>query len=411
MRMRRKTATAAGRRRFLVGGAGVGLAGIWPLLLEDPPPRTIRHGRVGGTGGAVVPPTRISLADYGGMPGAGRAALVDAFRRAFAALAAAGGGTLLVPGGEYDFGSYTDATDIILCRNLKNIAISAYGATFTVTTAARSVPNFFYFFNFQNITIAGASFIDRGFTPWINWWGMYCVGLQADQSSSGFRMVDCYAEKVVGLLASNNNAAGRTLMSDISVQGEVRYAYYGVGANFIREKVKVDLVCHDVRRAFIAYSLKNADIVVKVHSTPDWPGSNGLVALVSGGASSGNVEDVRVRVDVSGECIHSAYVHFYHQGPEMDGYMRDIDATVNATDAKSVQNLFVFDHEIDGVQAKTARVWDRIALHGSVAGKFEGKVVSNASVSTSPGTVYLDPNLATAAKMHVLAAGFRVRPP
>jgi hypothetical protein len=195
------------------------------------------------------------------------------------------------------------------------------------------------------------------------------------------------------------------------VQGEIRYAYYGVGANFIREKVKVDLVCHDVRRAFIAYSLKNADIVVKVHSTPGWPGSNGLVALVSGGASTGNVENVRVKVGASGECIHSAYVHFYHQGPEKAGYMRDIDATVNALHARSVQNLFVFDHEIEGVQAKTARVWDRIAQHGAVPGQFEGKVVSNASVSTSPGTVYLDPNLAAVAKMNFLAAGFRVRSP
>jgi hypothetical protein len=240
---------------------------------------------------------------------------------------------------------------------------------------------------------------------------MYCVGIQADRPSGGFRMVDCYAERVVGLLASNNNAAGRTLMSDIRVKDEVRYAYYGVGANFIREKVSVELVCHNVRRAFIAYSLKHADILVKVHSTSDWPGSNGLVALVSGGASMGEVEDVRVRVDASGECIYGGYVHFYHQGPEKAGRMRNIDATVNAIHAKSVRNLFVFDHETDGVQAKTARVWDRIALHGALAGTFEGKVVSNASVSTSPGTVYLDPNLAKAAKTGSLAAGFRVRLP
>jgi hypothetical protein len=411
MGMMRKTASAAGRRAFLVRGAGMSVAGIWPLLLADPPVRIIRHGRVGGIGGAAVPPRRINLADYGGTPGAGRATLVDAFNRAFADLEVSGGGTLLIPAGVYDFGSYTEATDIILCRNLRNIAISAYGATFTVTTAARTVPNFFYFFNFHNITIAGASFIDQGFSPWLNWRGMYCVGIQADQASSGFRMVDCYAERVVGLLASNNNAAGRMLMSDVSVQGEVRYAYYGVGASFIREKVKVDLVCHNVRRAFIAYSLKNADITVKVNCTSDWPGSNGLVALVSGGASMGNVDDVRVRVDVSGECIHSGYVHFYHQGPEIAGHMRNIDATVNVINAKSVRNLFVFDHETDGVQSRTARVWDRIALHGALAGKFAGKVISNASVSTSPGTVYLDSNLAKVARMNALAAGFRVRPP
>jgi hypothetical protein len=403
--------TNSGRRGFLIGGIAAGVAGLLPINLEEPPRRMAWRGRVGDIAGAAVPSSVVSLADYGGMPGAGRPVLVDAFGRAFAALAEAGGGTLFVAPGLYDFGNVDEASDIILCRNLRNIAISAYGATFTAATRANVVPNMFYFFNFNNLTIAGASFIDTGFDPWVNWKGMYCVGIQADEMSSGFRMVDCYAERVVGLLASNNNAAGRMHLSNLSVEGEVRDAYYGVGANFVRDNVKVELVCHNVRRAFIAYSLKDAEIRVKARSTSNWPGSNGLVALVSGGASTGNVERVRVEVDVSGDAIHGSYVHFYHQGPEAAGVMRDIDATVNLVDVSSAQNMFVFDHETEGVQAKTSRVWDRISLHGTVTGKFEGKVVSNASVTTSPGTVYLDANLARLGQREVLASVFRVRDP
>jgi hypothetical protein len=298
-----------------------------------------------------------------------------------------------------------------LCRNARDIAISAYGATFIASTRANVVPNMFYFFNFNNITIAGASFLDTGFDPWVNWKGMYCVGIQADQMSSGFRMVDCYAERVVGLLASHNNAAGRMHLSNLSVEGEVRNTYYGVGANFVRDQVKVELVCHNVRRAFIAYSLKDAEILVKAHSTSNWPGSNGLIALVSGGASMGNVERVRVEVDVSGEGIHGSYVHFYHQGPEAAGAMRDIDATVNLINVNAAQNMFVFDHETEGVQAKTSRRWDRISLHGTVIGKFEGRVVSNRSMTTAPGTVYLDANLAGLGKREALAPVFRLRAP
>lgn len=411
MWLKRRTGNAARRRAFLLGGLGACVAGAVPPRPDDPPFRMIRRGSAGDIGDARVPPAIVSLADFGGRPGAGRSILVSAFGRAFGALADAGGGTLLVPAGLYDFGSYADAAYVILCRDLRNIAISAYGATFALTTTANVVPNFFYFFNFHNITVAGASFVDRGFSPWFNWRGMYCVGIQADKPSSGLRMVDCHAKRVVGLLSSHNNAAGRMHLSDISVRGEVRDSYYGVGANFIRERVDVELVCHNVRRAFIAYSLKNAAIRIVASSTSDWPGSNGLVALVSGGASTGNVENVRVRVEASGECIYSSYVHFYHQGPETEGHMRDIDATVHLINASSARDLFVFDHEADGVQAKTARSWDRIWLHGSVTGRFTGRVVSNTSVSTAPGTVLLDRNLAEMGKLKVPGPGFRVREP
>lgn len=393
--MRVGTEYARGRRRFLIGSAGAGAACLWPVRLQDAPPRIGKRGKVGDTGGAAVPSNRVSLADFGGVPGAGRTILAGAFGRALAALERRGGGILFVPPGLYDFGSHVDPAYIILCRNVRNVAISAYGATFMATTSARVVPNMFYFFNFSNVTIAGASFIDPGFSPWLNWRGMYCVGIQADQASSGLRMVDCYAESVVGLFASNNNAASQRHLSDISVQGEVRHAYYGVGASFIMKNVSVDLVCHNVRRAFIACSLRKGDIAVTTSNSLNWPGSNGLVSLATNGASSGNVENVRVRVDVSGDCIHSAYVHFYHQGPEAEGHIRDVDATVNVIDSHSTGTLFLFDHEVDGVQRNTARTWDRISLHGKVAPGYTGKIIANPSMTTSPGTVYVDCNLAS----------------
>jgi len=407
MSLFRKMGADMRRRTLLLGGLVAGAAGWLPASGDSRVARNVADD----IGGAIVPANRVSLALYGGVPGASPAVLRNAFSEAFAALKEKGGGTLLVPAGLYDFGRYANSTSIISCKDLSNIVISAYGATFKATTTDKAMPHMFYFFNFNNITIAGARFIDPGFNPWVNWKGMYCVGIQASKASRGFRMVNCYAESVVGLFGSHNNASTRQYLADIDIQGEVRNSYKGVGASFIREQVKVNLICHNVRRAFIAYALKNADILVKISSTANWPGSNGLIALVSGGAAMGNVEDVRVKVDASGAGIYGGYVHFYHQGPEADGYMRNIDATVNVTNVSSTPNLFIFDHETNGVQPKTARVWDRISLHGSVTGNFAGRIIFNPSVSTSLGSVHVDANLAAIANVSKLPGYFRVKLP
>ena len=387
------------RRKFLLCGTAAGATALLHISCRNVPnsrDALVESYRAGSVGGAAVPDFRVSLASYGGMPGATPSVLQDAFRLAFSALMENGGGTLFVPPGLYDFGSYASSTAIVGCKDLSNICISAYGATFQATTTATVMPHMFYFFNFENITIAGARFTDPGFSPSVNWKGMYCVGVQANRASSGIRLVDCQAEKVVGLFASNNNASTSKYLSDISIQGEVRFSYYGVGASFIREKVKVDLICHNVRRAFIANALKDADIKVNCSSTADWLGSNGCIALICGGSSMGNVENVRVRVDASGAGIYDAYVHFYHQGGESHGEIRDVDATVNVTDVSDMPTLFMFDHVgDDGVLSSTTRVWERIFLHGKMSGFFAGKIISSASASTSPCTVYVDDNLVT----------------
>jgi hypothetical protein len=383
------------RRKLLLRGAVLGAAAaLLPAPVGDATGGQPRRNQVGGIKAAVVPPAIVSLADYGGLPGAQTAALVGAFRQALDALADQGGGTLLVPRGVYDFGQCTDAATLVLCRNARDIAISAYGALFKVTTAANVMPNLFYFFNFQNITIAGASFADAGFDPRPDWRGMVCVGIQADRPSHGFTLVDCYAERVVSLLSSHNNAATRRFLSNIRVHGEVRYAYYGVNASFIRENADIDLVCHDVRRAVIASALRNADIRVTASSTAQWPGSNGLIALICSGASVGNVKNVRIVLAASGEGNYGSYIHLYHQGDQTEGTIRNIDATVHVAHAAPVTSLFLFDHEARFVKATTSRVWDRIALHGTITGDFDGRIVANPSVSARPGTVCLDRHLA-----------------
>lgn len=397
------------RRSLLMGGVAASAVGLLQLGCRSSKPEvseSVREENLGSTGGAAVPAYRVSLADFGGVPDATPSALRQAFSKAFAALMQKGGGTLLVPPGLYDFGAYSESEYIVLARGLSNIAISAYGATFKANTTAKVMPHMFYFVDFHNLTIAGARFTDPGFTPWVDWKGMYCVGIQADRPSNGFRLVDCRAENVLGLFSANNNASTRRLISDIDIQGEICGAYYGVGASYIREQVRVSLNCHNVRRAFIAYALKNADINVTVSSTGNWPGSNGLIALVCGGAGQGNVENVKVRVKASGAGIYSGYVHFYHQGPEAAGYMRNIDATINAVNLSDKPNLFVFDHETSHVQQKTTRVWENIALRGSVTGRFGGRIIFNPSVSTSPGSVYVDPKLANLIDMSGLPPYF-----
>jgi hypothetical protein len=386
---------SAKRRNLLLRGAALGAtAALLPAPVGDATGGQPRRNQVGGIEAAMVPPAIVSLADYGGLPGARVATLVAAFRQALDALAVQGGGTLLVPRGVYDFGHCTDAATLVLCRDARDIAISAYGALFTVTTAANVMPNLFYFYNFQNITIAGASFADAGFDPRPDWRGLVCVGIQADRPSHGFMLVDCYAERVVSLLSSHNNAATRRLLSNIRVHGEVRYAYYGVSASFIRGNVDIDLVCHNVRRAVIASALRNADIRVTVSGTAQWPVSNGLIVLICGGARMGNVQNVRISLAASGEGSYGSYVHFYHQGDEPGGAIRNIDATVHLANAAFAKSLFLFDHEALFVKATTCRVWDRIALHGTITGEFAGRVIANPSASATPGTVCLDRNLA-----------------
>ena len=91
---------SAKQRRLLLRGAALGAAAaLLPAPLGDTTGCQPRRSRLGGIKAAMVPPATVSLADYGGVPGARAAALVQACRHALADRAGQGGGTLFVPRG------------------------------------------------------------------------------------------------------------------------------------------------------------------------------------------------------------------------------------------------------------------------------------------------------------------------
>lgn len=367
-----------------------------------------------GCAGNAEDRMRVSLDRFGGRPGADSSTLISAFNRAFSELKSSGiGGQLLVPPGVYDFGSYSGPSNIISAEDLSNVVISAYGATFRVNTTANVIPCLFYFSNPNDITVAGARFNDTGYTPSVNWRGMYCARAEVTRESRGFRMVDCDVNGAVGLFASQSHGTNKFLMKDISLHGTVRNAYYGAGLTYVGDNAQVDLVCENVRRGCIAYGIRNAAINIKMSHAAGALGSNGFISLACEGDNEGNVDNVRINLEVSGAANHTGLVHFYHQQSEALGCIRNIDAVVtirNLNPGSQTTNMFVFDHELPDmtVAPSTVRSWDQISLHGSVAGNFPGRVIHNPSISRSRGAVYVDTSLAELTSMAELPDYFYV---
>lgn len=359
--------------------------------------------------------TRFNLADFGGVPGARPATLVDAFEQAFDEIKASGRSCeLVVPPGVYEFGKHAAPGNTVFVEGLHDVFIYAYGARFRLNTTENIIPCLFYFSNPNNVTLAGASFNDIGYVPDVNWRGMYCARAEATRACSGFRMIDCDVNGAVGMFASQSHGDNKFLMRDISLHGRVRNAYYGAGLTYVGDNARLDLVCENVRRGCIAYGLKNAGIMIRMNHDATALGSNGFISLTCEGESAGNVENVRVDLRASGVGNHSGLVHFYHQQTEALGLMRNIDATVtldNYRPGSETTSLFVFDHEVPGMKvlSATKRGWDQISLHGSVAKGFSGRIVHNPSVSRYPGRIYVDGNLAGAARMSRLPRYFHVR--
>jgi hypothetical protein len=342
-------------------------------------------------------PVRLEI--YGGKPGAAPFLIKEAFTKAFAELFQRGGGTLIVPPGVYDFGDYTTGTNVLQAEELTNVTISGYGATFRMHTRANVMPCLFYFTNPNNVNIAGASFEDPGYSPLVNWRGMYCVGAEATRECSGFRMIDCSVNGAVGLFQSQSEGANRYLMKNISLKATVKNAYYGAALAYAGDNAALDLICENVRRGCIAYALRNASIRIKMTHKAGAAGSNGFISLVCEGATRGDVENVRINLEASGVQAHNALVHFYHEENQAQGYMRNIDASVilnNLQPGSVTTSMFLFDHELHStaIAPTTQRGWDQIFLHGSIIGPFSGRVVSNPSISTSPCEIFIDADLA-----------------
>lgn len=388
------------RRKLMLGGAAA-------FVLQASAGVAARPAKAEGR-------PRLSLAALGGVPGASPETLIDAFIQAFAHLKSAGGGELLVPPGVYDFGECATGGRIVSVDDLKDVVISAYGATFRLNTTKKVIPILFYFFNPNAVTVAGASFNDIGYDAELDWRGMYCAKAESNRPCSGFRMVDCKVDGAVGLFQSLQHGANRFLMKDIHLHGTVRNAYYGAGLTYVGDNAKVDFTCENVRRGCIAYGLRNASIKIKMSHAAGVPGSNGFISLACEGENAGNVENVRIELEVNGVAKHSGLVHFYHQKTEVRGWMRNIAANVTVNQLKmsrTTPSVFLFDHELPDTEIlkSTTRGWDQIFLSGRINSSFTGRIIHNPSVSTAAGTIYVEPGLVAQMDMSRLARYFRVK--
>jgi hypothetical protein len=363
------------------------------------------------------------LADFGGFPGAPSEALLAAFEAAFIKLKTLGGGVLLVSPGDYDFGSYSKSSRVIDAADLKDVVISAYGARFIVTSKVAITPFLFCFHNPNNVTLSGANFIDFGFnkSAWLahNRWGMYCVSVDSITECNYFKLVDCLAQNVTGLYVNDSRSNKYKVKNVIIENCRVTNAYYGVDALYHGKNLSVrNLICQDVRRGFISFGSTDVDIDIKLHCTAYFLGSNGFISLVCEGESVGDVNNVRIKLDVSGVESHSCLVHFYHQQDDSPGAIKNVMVFIKVnqltTKAKNASlddlNIFVFDHELPNatILRNTTRIWDQITLTGQVKGNVSGKIISAPTKSKTLGTLILDDNIYTIADISFLKTNFKV---
>ena len=373
---------------------------------------------------SVMDAKTLNFADFGGVPGATSDVLLSALDAVFAKLKNLGGGVLLIPPGIYDLGNYSASNTVIKISNLSDVLISAYGARFQVTSKAAITPFLFCFYNPNNVVLAGASFIDLGFneSAWLSHdrWGMYCVLVDSKTTCGHFKLVDCSAKDVTGLYVDDSRSNKFKVKNVVIENCKVTNAYYGVDALYHGDNLFVRyLVCQDVRRGFISYGSKNVDVEIKLICSANFLGSNGFISLACEGESKGNVENVRIQLDVSGVESHTALVHFYHQQKDSAGSIKNVSATVNVnqmtTKGKSPKlgklNMFVFDHELPSttILKNTSRIWDQITLSGKVTGSISGEIISAPSKSKTFGTLTIDGNLYTRTEVPALATIFKVK--
>src|SRR3569833_2422846 len=318
---------------------------------------------------AAQPPLSVSLADYGGVPGASSSTLINAFNSAYAALKANGGGTLTIPPGTYNLGSYGSNTYATTAIGMNNVPNSGYGATLPITTTTAAVPAILHFQNCNNITVAGLSFTDPGCDLTINWKGAICVQADCTVACNSFKVVDCTATSVVSLFkAYGQGGAGNYLLTNLDIAGTVIDSYYGVNVNYTGRYSNCNLVTQGERRAFIGYCAQNWSIVVD-HTPKISAQSNSLIELPND--ANGNVSDVTVDVTVRGALnYHTAIVGVQQLGPtSVSPKNQNVQANVtvqNATGAPGAA-LFWFMHD-DGTQilSQTNRNWINIACTGSI---------------------------------------------
>jgi hypothetical protein len=365
------------------------------------------------------------VADWNGTTGTNNASKLTA---ALQYVLQRGGGTLTINPGDYYLGAYATSALVVSVTGLKNTRINAYGARFIVNTTALATPFMLVFDSPNNVVLAGASFTDIGFDP-ARWgtandrWGAVAVALPAAQSSSGFRMVDCNAQSMSTLLLSDQRANKRNLKNITVDNCTCDTTYYGVNVLYVGDNLKVDnLRCKDVRRTLIGYGMRNVDADIKLYTSQGFLGSNAAVSIACEGQAyndgygvlggNGDVNNIRVKLNVFGFEAHSAYVHFYNQQADSAGVTSNVSADVKVSVVNVGKNpavgntdVFLFDHELPNgsITGSTLRTYKQINLHAEINGSVSGVPVNVQSVNTaSPMTMSLSPNLTALAQTYTI---------
>lgn len=340
------------------------------------------------------------------------AAIVDACNY----MRAIGGGTLVIPPGDYYMGESTTSRVVALIEDLSNCHISAYGARFFhKTLVSGATPFLFTFKNPNNVKVSGARSFDTGFdtSAWQTHerWGMGMFNITATRKCDGFEVVDCEAENVTYFVVCDQRASGlRNLMSGISVSGRVVNAYYGVDLLYSGENVRVVLDCIDVRRGFISYGSKNADVDINLRTSSGFSGSNAFISIACEGrgaglGADGDVDNLRIKLRVSGYEAHSAYVHFYQQAADSAGAISNVECSVQLSNLSAVgknpgiaaTNVYLFDHELPNgtILASTSREFNNIDLTAGITGTITGSpILVNSMNYTKRHTIGMSQSLA-----------------
>lgn len=350
--------------------------------------------------------------------------VVTDLQAALDAWEASPGGTLTIPPGDYYLGSYGTSAVVLDCTPPRRGRISAYGARFIVETTAPNVtPFIFKFTNPDGVVFDGGEFLDLGFDAgaWVTHdrQGAGAIYLVANTACDGFTLRDARGEDLTYLVISDQRA-NKNLMRHVNVLDcKLKMAYYGVDLIYAAQNVDIrNLECEDVRRGFITFGARNADVDIKLKCNTGFLGANAFIALACEGetyddtavggvgviGTAANVENVRINLTVSGAEAHTGLVHFYHQQADSAGSIKNVKANVlvnNLTTAgKNVligdTNIFVFDHELPGgaILGATTRQFKDIELSGGVIGTISGVPVDVDSVNSSnKHTISLSPGL------------------
>jgi hypothetical protein len=361
-----------------------------------------------------IPANQVKLSDYGGSPGASSSAIISAFNQAFNHLKSLRGGTLYIAPGVYNLGNFSGGTAMTV-NDLQNVLISAYGAQLTLTTTAVTTPNIFVFNNPNNVTIAGLSFKDFGADLNVNWRGAICLIVQSTMACSGFKTVDCIADRVCTFLQSQQSGSSQYTFTGFDIHATISNAYYGINPNRNGRYSKCNINCTNVRRAIVAHGARDWNFTVNANRTSG-NGSNAFIALVP--FPDAPVQDVTVNLTATGNLsAYASMVSFYHQGSASSfAYARNTKVRLAINNASAAAATVVtFTAEPPGtgaIQSSTICAWENIEITGGVVGSYSGPLVRNPSISSArTNSILVSSKLASYQNMSALPSYFKVFTP